>query len=100
MLVDQYGHDKPIDELQTYEYSLLSAAEGLHMAVTGAGDPGPRGEPTAVANLLKRRLADWRNPEGCSPYDNAVKALCEAALAEWEGSWLQKSEETGRCNPK
>lgn len=84
---------KPIAELRRYEYSLLAEVESLHMAITGASEPATA-DSAARAGLIKQRLADWQPSNGTPwhAYDEAVKALCVAALTEWEGSWLQKDE--------
>jgi hypothetical protein len=65
--------------------SLLALCEALHMVATGvAKDRVRRSEVARSLATLHARLRDWLpSPEISARYDDAVKALIEATLAEW-----------------
>lgn len=65
---------------------LLSIALELHMNRTGASDgyfcTGERDEHLAI---LRERLANWRvGLRGSERFDDAVRELLSAAVAEWD----------------
>jgi len=85
---------KSIDDLGDYEYCLVSMCEELHELTTGSLESG-LGKASAIARLIRRRLAKWdnRNEKVYRDYSNCVKALCEQALADYDASWLRPLDE-------
>jgi hypothetical protein len=87
-----------IDSLGRYEYCLYGMVSSLREYSSGVCDAPPTGISSAIARLIVRRLKEWHptGNERFARYDNVVKEMCEAALAEYETSWLKESEEKKR----
>lgn len=73
-----------------YAYEILVVCDMLHSHSCGSGEPLSRDDEERFASWLKARLAGW-SPTA-SPYDAAVRALCEIALLEWRDCWSQRVE--------
>jgi hypothetical protein len=68
-----------------YDLSLPETCQRLHQHCIGSGDPIPEPELDALLRWLEWRLLTWetRGPTGrWAAYDNAMKALAQATLAE------------------
>lgn len=65
--------------------SVLSLALDLHMAVSGSFD-APREQCEEWADILRSVLYAWESSASSEAYkfDNAVKDLVHAAIAEWD----------------
>ena len=88
-----------MDALGKWEYDLLGEVSSLHGSITGSSEPDYQGLNSARVRLITRRLEQWDepNPHRSAAYDNAVKAMCEAVLAEYHnGSWLKDFEQARR----
>ena len=80
-------------ELLDEHYGLLAASEALRMAVSGSNDYLGPVEVKVLRAFLLERLAGWTpSRKGDERYDEAVKELCAAALAETEGSWMLEEQ--------
>ncbi len=69
-----------------YKWSLLNVADMIHAHVSCSGESLRAEAEAELAPWLCMRVATWL-PSRCPAverYDNAVKALCEAALAEYD----------------
>jgi hypothetical protein len=63
---------------------VLLAAEGLHMAASGAMDPIPEDDLRVLLGVLKWRLRIWTpGRETSAAFDDAVRAIRSASLAEY-----------------
>lgn len=73
--------------MHRYEMSLMDACRSLHMALTGAGDWDPP-RMKEWAEFIRMRLSMWEEISGAKwvAFDNAVKAMAEAVLVEYEAS--------------
>ena len=68
---------------ERYDLEILPVCLGLHMAHTGSADPLPEEDKARHVAWLRQRLADWQPaPVWWTRFDDAVKALIEATLAE------------------
>lgn len=66
-----------------YDYDLLDTCRAVHMSLTGASDPLKDFEESV--EWLRSRLEDWKpGPGRAEAFDEAVKAVLVAALAEVE----------------
>ena len=64
-------------------FSLLGCCEDLHASYTGTSDPLPEGVAETLRAFIRDRLVGWHpSQEWTAAYDAAVRALCEATLAE------------------
>lgn len=61
-------------------FDLPTLCLSLRMARNGAGDPWPPEKVALARAHIESRLATWRLPE--SAFDEAVRLMCEATLAE------------------
>lgn len=67
------------------EFSLLDVCQRLHMSRSGASDPLNMYIVKLMLNRLQNKINEWKDPPWFSErYDNAVKNLIEATLAEYE----------------
>lgn len=64
------------------QWQVLDVALALHMSKTGASDPMQGDEGEAI-EFLTKRIREWKPaPTFTEQFDNAVKAVLVAALAE------------------
>lgn len=72
--------------------SLLALCEALHMVASGVADGCMRhSEVERSLNDLRVKLKAWKpSPSFTKRYDDCVKALVEATLAEWEQLWSER----------
>ena len=67
------------------DFDLLSNALELHMFCTGSSDCIGYKHAQWIYDNLVRRLVEWHKNDGkYADFDNAVKALCEAACFEYK----------------
>lgn len=68
------------------EHTLPEICMALHMALSGAGDPWDDEAERVAARYLRIRVARWRPSAGplWREFDQCVKKLCEATVAEYE----------------
>lgn len=85
--------DNPITQDDDwYAYEILPVALQLHMSHTGAADPLGYDEFHQLRDWLQRRVSGWvKSPEFCKQFDDAVRSVCEAALAETKNDWKKQS---------
>lgn len=64
-----------------YKMSLLTAAQMLHQCTTGAAD----GNEDGLVGFIVYRLDHWEPSalKSSRRFDEAVREVCLAALAEW-----------------
>lgn len=71
-----------------YKYDLMAVCQDLHMNHSGASDSflcEPRGFREKLIAFLRERLDNWTpSVPSFKAYDDAVKAVVEATLAECE----------------
>jgi hypothetical protein len=69
------------------DQTLLDIAADLHMSITGASDCTDHATQEMQAKAIRHALDTWSKPLPRSEkWDNAVKWLLEAVVAEWEAS--------------
>lgn len=70
---------------QKYEVSILETCEELHMTMTGASEGMSANAFRARITYLEKRLGSWHRSRGSEErYDEAVRALMLAVLAEYD----------------
>lgn len=66
-----------------YAMDVLTVCLTLHESATGAADPLDDDQRKRLTTWLRWRLDSWQEgPPFAAVFDNAVKALCMAALAD------------------
>ncbi len=65
--------------------TLLEICGNIRMAANGSADAWPDADMKAAIALLRERLATWEDHKHGKRFDDAVKALVEATIAEVEG---------------
>ena len=69
-------------------FELTECAAIVHQQIHGSTDPRTPDEYEGFLRHIRRRLECWAEPT--SAYDAAVKAMCEAVLAEDRARWAKK----------
>lgn len=74
------------EEVGKYDLDLCVCCIELHKGIIGSSDMLPPGNALLYYFFIKRRLNDWHpSPvKFWEPFENAVKALCEAVIIEYE----------------
>jgi hypothetical protein len=68
-----------------YEYDLFKLLSRLHMSAMGSSDPLPDDLIGPYIAEVRNRLRYWTpSTPRSKPYDDAVKAMCHAVLAEYD----------------
>lgn len=78
-----------MSEHSRYKHSLLDLCGEIHGAFTGSGDGIPDQRAAEIREWLHWRVGSgWESATGVSVwlYDNAVRALCFAALTELDAT--------------
>lgn len=79
------GWNDTLTESECEEWGLLATCEELRMNASGASDSYGPVAREVMAGYLRRRLTGWREGVAWAKrYDDAVKELVGAALAEYE----------------
>lgn len=68
--------------LNSGSQDLLPMALALHMSNTGASDPLDDADQAYVTVFFERKLANWAPSWGSPVFDEAVRGLLVAVLAE------------------
>lgn len=78
-----------------YDLDILAVCLALHTSHTGSAEPLPGEEEARYVAWLRQRLAEWQTPHPRTQrFDDAVKALVEATLAE---SGVTPAAEVDEC---
>lgn len=80
--------------IRFFDLDLLGVVSELRTSLWGASDPLSEDEETRYVEFLRSRLAAWEpsTTGRLERYDDAVRELCAAALAEYDLAVKERSE--------
>lgn len=94
-LVDERD-DEPT--MQRYDFELLPICQAIHSSVNGASDPLNTPVLQQYIRFLEMRLNAWKPGfHKDARFDEAVRRLCEVALAEGEADFARRTFTDKRC---
>ncbi len=85
--------------LPRYSYDLLALCLNLHCALSGVGDPLDDKDEAVYVATIYERLANWtKSGAPWLAFDEAVRGMCCAVLAEYHDRLLERAEHHAKQN--